>query len=81
MRTWSSHFFDTELFPVLSPMGLDPAHPFPQLTNKSLNFIVSLRGTDAFGREATRAVGHCHASFQFPLRSAVASPGLYYCQL
>jgi len=56
MRTWSSHFFDTELFPVLSPMGLDPAHPFPQLTNKSLNFIVSLRGTDAFGREATRAV-------------------------
>ena len=56
MRTWASRFFDTELFPVLSPMGLDPSHPFPQLTNKSLNFIVSLRGTDAFGREATRAV-------------------------
>ena len=56
MRTWASRFFDTELFPVLSPMGLDPSHPFPQLTNKSLNFIVSLRGTDAFGRQATRAV-------------------------
>ncbi len=56
MRTWASRFFDTELFPVLSPMGLDPSHPFPQLTNKSLNFIVSLRGTDAFGREASRAV-------------------------
>jgi len=56
MRVWASRFFDTELFPVLSPMGLDPSHPFPQLTNKSLNFIVSLRGTDAFGREATRAV-------------------------
>lgn len=56
MRTWASHFFDTELFAVLSPMGLDPSHPFPQLTNKSLNFIISLRGTDAFGRQATRAV-------------------------
>jgi len=56
MRTWASRFFDTELFPVLSPMGLDPSHPFPQLTNKSLNFIVSLRGTDAFGRQASRAV-------------------------
>ena len=56
MRTWASRFFDTELFPVLSPMGLDPSHPFPQLTNKSLNFIVSLRGADAFGRQATRAV-------------------------
>lgn len=56
MRGWASRFFDTELFPVLSPMGLDPSHPFPQLTNKSLNFIVSLRGTDAFGREASRAV-------------------------
>ncbi len=56
VRTWASRFFDAELFPVLSPMGLDPLHPFPQLTNKSLNFIVSLRGTDAFGREASRAV-------------------------
>ncbi len=56
MRAWASHFFDSELFPVLSPMGLDPSHPFPQLTNKSLNFIVSLRGVDAFGRQATRAV-------------------------
>lgn len=56
MRTWASRFFDTELFPVLSPMGLDPSHPFPKLTNKSLNFIVSLRGVDAFGRQATRAV-------------------------
>ncbi len=56
IRTWASHYFDTELFPVLSPMGLDPSHPFPVLTNKSLNFMVSLRGTDAFGRQATKAV-------------------------
>jgi len=54
--TWLKHFFQTELLPVLSPIGLDPAHPFPRLLNKSLNFIVSLSGKDAFGREARLAV-------------------------
>lgn len=53
---WASDFFDAELLPVLSPLGLDPAHPFPQLTNKSLNFIVSLKGKDAFGRDTRMAV-------------------------
>ena len=53
---WLKHFFQTELLPVLSPIGLDPAHPFPRLLNKSLNFIVSLSGKDAFGREARLAV-------------------------
>jgi len=56
LSSWASKFFDAELYPVLSPMGLDPSHPFPQVTNKSLNFIVSLSGVDAFGREANRAV-------------------------
>ncbi len=53
---WARQFFEDELLPVLSPLGLDPAHPFPQLTNKSLNFIVELSGVDAFGRAATLAV-------------------------
>lgn len=53
---WLKHFFESELLPVLSPIGLDPAHPFPRLLNKSLNFIVSLTGKDAFGREARLAV-------------------------
>lgn len=53
---WLKNFFQTELLPVLSPIGLDPAHPFPRLLNKSLNFIVSLSGKDAFGREARLAV-------------------------
>jgi len=53
---WLKNFFLTELLPVLSPIGLDPAHPFPRLLNKSLNFIVSLSGKDAFGREAKLAV-------------------------
>ena len=42
--------------PLLTPIGLDPAHPFPRVYNKSLNFIVSLSGADAFGRQASIAV-------------------------
>ncbi len=49
-REWIRHYFETQLQPVLSPMGLDPSHPFPRVLNKSLNFIVSLEGKDAFGR-------------------------------
>ena len=53
---WLSDFFDRELMPLLSPLGLDPAHPFPNVINKSLNFIISLQGTDAFGREIDTAI-------------------------
>ncbi|SDN91917.1 polyphosphate kinase [Rhodoferax sp. OV413] len=50
-RRWVKAYFDREVRPLLMPVGLDPAHPFPQVANKSLNFIVRLRGHDAFGRE------------------------------
>jgi len=53
---WLSRFFRSELLPVLTPIALDPAHPFPQLVNKILNFIVGLEGRDAFGREMQRAI-------------------------
>ncbi|MGH8441480.1 MAG: polyphosphate kinase 1 [Nevskiaceae bacterium] len=53
---WLREYFENELMPVLSPMGLDPAHPFPRILNKSLNFIVSLSGKDAFGRNTGFAV-------------------------
>lgn len=53
---WVSSYFEREVLPVLSPLGLDPAHPFPRVLNKSLNFIVSLEGQDAFGRESGIAV-------------------------
>lgn len=49
---WVKNFFSSDIAPVLSPLGLDPAHPFPRLTNKSLNFIIDLRGVDAFGRDS-----------------------------
>lgn len=56
LSDWLQNYFRTELLPVLSPIGLDPAHPFPRVLNKSLNFIVSLDGKDAFGRSARFAV-------------------------
>jgi polyphosphate kinase len=49
-------YFEHEVEPVLSPLGLDPARPFPKIQNKSLNFIVKLSGTDAFGRETNLAI-------------------------
>ncbi|MAS11316.1 polyphosphate kinase 1 [Salinisphaera sp.] len=55
-RAWLAQYFEEELLPVISPLGLDPAHPFPRILNKSLNFIVSLDGTDAFGRKIDYAV-------------------------
>ncbi|MFO7954957.1 polyphosphate kinase 1 [Thioalkalivibrio sp.] len=55
-QDWVREYFREQLQPVLSPIGLDPAHPFPRILNKSLNFIVTLKGKDAFGRESGRAV-------------------------
>jgi len=53
---WVASFFKDALLPVLTPIGLDPAHPFPRIQNKSLNFIVALKGQDAFGRSTGVAV-------------------------
>lgn len=55
-RTWVREYFETQVAPVLTPVGLDPAHPFPRVLNKSLNMIVSLEGVDAFGRNSDYAV-------------------------
>lgn len=55
-RAWIENFFDTELLPILTPIGLDVSHPFPRISNKSLNFIVELEGKDAFGRESGMAI-------------------------
>lgn len=55
-RKWAQDFFAREVLPVLTPMGLDPSHPFPNIQNKLLNLIVSLEGRDAFGRDTNLAV-------------------------
>ncbi len=55
-RAWVARYFETQVLPLLLPVGLDPAHPFPQVANKSLNFIVKLGGKDAFGRANSIAI-------------------------
>jgi polyphosphate kinase len=55
-RDWLLRYFRDEVMPVLSPIGLDPAHPFPRILNKSLNVVVVLDGKDAFGRKGGMAI-------------------------
>lgn len=55
-REWIQAYFWREVAPVLTPIGLDPAHPFPRVLNKSLNFAVELEGKDAFGRNSGAAI-------------------------
>ena len=55
-RQWIRDYYFRELLPVLTPIGLDPAHPFPRVLNKSLNFAVELQGKDAFGRSSRAAI-------------------------
>jgi polyphosphate kinase len=55
-RRWVADYFEEQVKPLLVPVGLDPAHPFPTVANKSLNYIVQLGGPDAFGRENSIAI-------------------------
>ena len=55
-REWIKDYFFREVMPVLTPIGLDPSHPFPRVLNKSLNFAVELKGKDAFGRSSGAAI-------------------------
>lgn len=55
-QAWLADYFRNQVLPVLSPLGLDPVHPFPRILNKSLNFAVMLEGRDAFGREGSMAL-------------------------
>ncbi|MEO8995029.1 MAG: polyphosphate kinase 1 [Rhodanobacter sp.] len=55
-KQWLRQHFIDEILPILSPLGLDPAHPFPRILNKSLNVVVVLQGKDAFGRAGKMAI-------------------------
>ena len=55
-KRWLRAYFRNEIMPVLSPLGLDPAHPFPKILNKSLNIVVVVKGKDAFGRAGHLAI-------------------------
>src|SRR6202167_5322997 len=74
---WLEQYFEREIEPVLSPLGLDPARPFPRIQNKSLNFIVRLEGKDAFNRDSELAIVQAPRSLPrvVPLPGAGASCG------
>src|SRR5580700_1544684 len=74
---WLEQYFEREIEPVLSPLGLDPARPFPRIQNKSLNFIVRLSGKDAFNRDSELAIVQAPRSLPrvVPLPGAGASRG------
>lgn len=80
MLLWSKHYFTHEILPIVSPIALDLAHPFPRLFNKSLNFIISLQGKDAFDRNINYAVVHAPRSLprMIPLPSELCSNGGHY---
>lgn len=80
---WIKRYFRREVMPLISPLGLDPAHPFPRLVNKSLNFILSLEGKDAFGRESGMAIIPAPRSLPRVIRlpSEVAPEGECFVQL
>jgi len=53
---WLRHYFQEQVVPVLTPLTFDPSRPFPRVLNKSLNFIVRLKGRDAYGRRRHRGM-------------------------
>lgn len=83
IHLWAKHYFKNEILPIVSPIALDLAHPFPRLFNKSLNFIISLQGKDAFDRNIDYAVIHAPRSLPrlIHLPSELCDKGVYFVYL
>ncbi|MGC1181517.1 polyphosphate kinase 1 [Legionella sp.] len=83
IHLWAKHYFKHEIQPVISPIALDLAHPLPQMINKSLNFIISLSGKDAFDRNINYAVVHAPRSIPrvIHLPSELCEDAHYYVYL
>lgn len=82
-RAWVKSYFESQIRPLLTPIVLDPAHPFPQVANKSLNFIVSLAGKDAFGRGSAIAIVKAPRALPrvFRLPDELVDDGIAFCLL
>jgi polyphosphate kinase len=83
IHLWAKHYFKHEIQPIISPIALDLAHPLPRLINKSLNFIVTLSGKDAFDRNIRYAVIHAPRSIprMIHLPSELCEGGHYFVYL
>lgn len=83
IHIWAKHYFKHEIQPIISPIALDLAHPLPRLINKSLNFIISLSGKDAFERNIDYAVVHAPRSIprMIHLPSELCGDGHYFVYL
>jgi polyphosphate kinase len=77
-RQWIRDYFFREVLPVLTPIGLDPAHPFPRVFNKSLNFACELEGRDAFGRSSGAAIVQAPRALPRLIRLPQAIAGAEY---
>jgi len=79
-QRWLQGYFEHEVMPVLSPLGLDPAHPFPRILNKTLNIAVVLKGRDAFGHEGHMALVRAPRSLPriINVPSEVSGPGQHF---
>ncbi len=77
-RQWIRDYFFREVLPVLTPIGLDPAHPFPRVFNKSLNFACELEGRDAFGRSSRAAIVQAPRALPRLIRLPQAIAGAEY---
>src|SRR5688572_26160732 len=77
-RQWIREHFFRQLLPLLTPIGLDPAHPFPRVFNKSLNFAVELEGRDAFGRNSGAAIVQAPRALPRLIRLAESIAGAPY---
>lgn len=75
---WVRDYFFREVMPVLTPIGLDPSHPFPRVLNKSLNFAVELEGTDAFGRNSGTAIVQAPRALPRVIQLPAALTGVDY---
>ncbi|WP_199744170.1 polyphosphate kinase 1 [Legionella sp. km772] len=83
IHIWAKHYFKHEIQPIISPIALDLAHPLPRLINKSLNFIISLSGKDAFERNINYAVVHAPRTIprMIHLPSELCDDGHYFVYL
>jgi len=77
-QEWIRSYFFRELMPILTPIGLDPAHPFPRVLNKSLNFAVELEGKDAFGRNSGIAIVQAPRALPRVIRLPAEIAGVEY---